>query len=107
MSAKRSCPLASHAISATEDGVPLLKNYESEYGVKITNKKQKVCAFMQSKYNVERIGQSPSYKVTLYSPPRVDAALAVTGGAIKLGLSVHGYQAVTTSKDNFMGFFVR
>eukprot|EP00966_Prymnesium_polylepis_P088381 2045348-Prymnesium_polylepis.1 len=75
VSAKRACPLATHAISASGDGVPLLEKYESDYGVKLTNKKQKVNDFMQNTYGVERLGQAPSYKVTLYTPPHVASTL--------------------------------
>eukprot|EP00966_Prymnesium_polylepis_P063561 1474443-Prymnesium_polylepis.1 len=56
ISLKRACPLAAHAISATGDGVPLLEQYERDYGVKLTNKKQKFNDFMQNAYSVERLG---------------------------------------------------
>ena len=106
ISLKRGCPLAAHAISTTGDGVPLLEQYERDYGVKLTNKKQKFCAFMQSEYKVEPLGQAPSYKVTLYTPPRIDASLALEGGDIKLRLTAFGYEATSNqgTKDNFMGF---
>ena len=84
ISLKRACPLAAHAISATGDGVPLLEKYERDYGVKLTNKKQKFNDFIKNSYGVERLGQGPSYKVTLYNPPRIDATLALEDGAVKL-----------------------
>ena len=101
---KRGCPLAAHAISTTGDGVPLLELYESLYSVTLTNKKQKFCDFMENMYHVQRLGQAPSYKVTLYKP-RISASLTREGGDIKLKLGF-GYEATSEqgSKDNFMGF---
>jgi hypothetical protein len=106
ISAKRACPLAAHAISAPLDGVPLLEKYESDYGVKLTNKRQKFNDFMQNAYGVERLGQAPTYKVTLYTPPHVDASLTLQGGDIKLSLSAFGYEATSEqgTKENYMGF---
>ena len=72
--------------------------------MKLTNKKQKFNDFIKNSYGVERLGQGPSYKVTLYNPPRIDATLALEDGAVKLSLASFGYEAVTTSKDHFMGF---
>ena len=105
---KRACPVATHAISAAVDGVPLLDKYERDYGKKVSSKKQKVCDFMERIYGVERLGQPPSYKVTLYTPPRVGASISLEGGNIKLKLSAFGYEPTTEqgSKDNYMGFAV-
>eukprot|EP00966_Prymnesium_polylepis_P019399 447247-Prymnesium_polylepis.2 len=63
---------------------------------------------MQNTYGVERLGHAPSYKVTLYAPPRVDASLTLEGGDIKLSLAAFGYEATSEqgTKDNYMGFQV-
>ena len=106
MSAKRACPLAAHAINAT-DGVELLEQYERDHGVRLTNKKQKFMDFMSGEYNVERLGKRPSFAVSLYRA-RVNAALAVQGGEIKLNLKSSGYEVAeeARSKDNYMGFMI-
>ena len=106
VSAKRACPLAAHAINAT-DGVELLEQYERDHGVRLTNKKQKFMDFMSSEYNVERLGKRPSFAVSLYRA-RVNAALAVQGGEIKLNLKSSGYEVAeeARSKDNYMGFMI-
>ena len=108
INAKRACPLACHAISAKSDGVPLLEKYEVDYGVKLTNKKQRICTFMKEEYNVERIGQAPHYKVTLYDPPHVDVDVACEGEGINLRLTAVGFNATSIqgTKDNFMGFMI-
>ena len=40
-------------------------------------KKQKVDDFMNTEFSVKPLGKAPSYKVTLYHPPRVGARLAL------------------------------
>ena len=106
VSAKRACPLAAHAINDA-DGVALLEQYERDYGVKLTKKKQKFEEFMDSEYHVERLGKPPSFAVSLYRA-RVNAALAVQGGGVKLNLNSSGYELVTEAraKDNYMGFMI-
>ena len=106
VSAKRACPLAAHAINDA-DGVALLEQYERDYGVKLTKKKQKFEEFMGSEYHVERLGKPPSFAVSLYRA-RVNAALAVQGGGVKLNLNSSGYELVTEAraKDNYMGFMI-
>ena len=106
VSAKRACPLAAHAINDA-DGVALLEQYERDYGVKLTKKKQKFEEFMSSEYHVERLGKPPSFAVSLYRA-RVNAALAVQGGGVKLNLNSAGYELVTEAraKDNYMGFMI-
>jgi hypothetical protein len=89
VSAKRACPLADHAISASGDGVPLLERYERDYGEKITNKKQRFCLFMQESFQVGRLGQPPSFKVSLYRE---------SGASSLEPTSQNG------TKDHFMGF---
>jgi hypothetical protein len=108
VSAKRACPLAAHAINSAVDGVALLEQYERDHGAKLTNKKRKFEDFMSSEYNVERLGKSPSYAVSLYSEPRVNAALAVQGGEIKLNLKSSGYEVTNKSrpKDWYAGFMI-
>ena len=119
VSLKRACPLAAHAISASGDGVELngvklLEQYERDYGVKLTNKKQKFKEFMNDAYghgkppSLDPLGKAPHYKVTLYAPPRVDASLTVEGGAVKLNLSSFGYTPTSDqgTKDNYMGFMI-
>ena len=51
---------------------------------------------------------TPSFKVTLYTPPRVDASLALEGGAVKLNLAPFGYTPTSEqgTKDNYMGFMI-
>ena len=106
VSAKRACPLAAHAINDV-DGVALLNKYERDYGVKLKKKKQKFQEFMSSEYYVERLGQPPSFCVSLYRV-RVNAALAFHGGGVKLNLNSSGYEVVTEAraKDNYMGFMI-
>ena len=52
------------------------------------------------------LGKTPSFKFTLYTPPRVGASLALEGGVVKLNLSSFGYTptSVQGTKDNYMGF---
>jgi len=92
-SKKRACPRFDHAISA-QDGDALIAKYQSENGVKnIPNKKQKFVAFMKEEYNVEPLGQSPSYKVTLYDAPLEPVQVGVTpaaDGNVALDLTVVG-----------------
>ena len=108
ISLKRACPLAAHAISSSVDGVALLEQYEREYAVKLTKKKQKVDDFMNTEFSVKPLGKAPSYKVTLYHPPRVGASLALEGGAIKLSLASFGYEPTSSqgTKDNYTGFMI-
>ena len=108
VSLKRACPLAAHAISASGDGVPVIEQYERDYGVKLTNKKQKFQEFMRGTFGVDPLGKGPSFKVTLYHPPRVDASLALEGGAVKLNLASLGYTPTSEqgTKDNYMGFMI-
>ena len=108
VSLKRACPLAAHAISASGDGVPVIEQYERDYGVKLTNKKQKFQEFMRGTFGVDPLGKGPSFKVTLYHPPRVDASLALEGGAVKLNLAPFGYTPTSEqgTKDNYMGFMI-
>jgi hypothetical protein len=108
VSAKRACPLAAHAINSAVDGVALLEQYECDHGAKLTNKKRKFEDFMSSEYSVERLGKSPSYAVSLYKEPRVDAALAVRAGEIKLSLKSSGYELANKSKpkDWYAGFMI-
>ena len=109
VSLKRACPLAAHAISASSDGVPVIEQYESAYGVKkLTNKKQKFQEFMSGTFGVDPLGKGPSFKVTLYHPPRVGASLALEGGAVKLNLASLGYTPTSEqgTKDNYMGFMI-
>ena len=108
VSLKRACPLAEHAISA-QDGVSLLKQYEHNNGMKLPNKKQKVCDFMQSEYGVERLGKPPSFQVSLYSAPRVAAHVSVShpdANPVKLDLTAIGHKPVAKKGtcDHFMGF---
>ena len=107
VSAKRACPLAAHAINSAVDGVALLEQYERDHGAKLTNKKRKFEEFMSSEYYVERLGKPPSFAVSLYRA-RVNAALAVQGGGVKLNLNSAGYELVTEAraKDNYMGFMI-
>ena len=107
VSAKRACPLAAHAINSAVDGVALLEQYERDHGAKLTNKKRKFEEFMRSEYYVERLGKPPSFTVSLYRA-RVNAALAVQGGGVKLNLNSAGYELVTEAraKDNYMGFMI-
>ena len=107
-SRKRACPLAAHAISASGDGVELLEQYEHYYGVKITNKKQKFKEFMSGTFGVEPLGKAPSFKVTLYHPPRVGASVTLAGGAVKLNLTPFGYTPSSEqgTKENYMGFSI-
>lgn len=106
VSAKRACPLAAHAINDA-DGVALLLQYERNYEVKLTKKKQKFEEFMRIEYRVERLGKPPSFAVSLYRA-RVNAALAVQGGGVKLNLNSSGYELVTEAraKDNYAGFMI-
>ena len=108
VSLKRACPLAAHAISASGDGVPVIEQYERDYGVKLTNKKQKFQEFMSGTFGVDPLGKGPSFKVTLYHPPRVGASLALEGGAVKLNLASLGYTPTSEqgTKDNYMGFMI-
>lgn len=108
VSRKRACPLAAHAISASGDGVPVIEQYEHYYGVKLTNKKQKFQEFMSGTFGANPLGKGPSFKVTLYHPPRVDASLALEGGAVKLNLASLGYTPTSEqgTKDNYMGFMI-
>ena len=104
---KRACPLRDHAINSS-DGVALLEQYEREYGVKLTKKKQKFEDFMRSENSVERLGKPPSHAVSLYTAPRVDAALALEGRSVKLGLKSVDYEKVNHSKpkDWYAGFMI-
>jgi len=56
---------------------------------------------------VKRLGKPPSFSVSLYRA-RVNAALAVQGGEIKLNLNSSGYEVVEEAKpkDNYMGFMI-
>ena len=105
---KRACPLAAHAINSAVDGVALLEQYERDYGARLTKKKQKFEEFMSSEYHVERLGKPPSFSVSLYSQPRVNAALAVQGGGVNLNLNYSGYEVVkeARNKDNYAGFMI-
>eukprot|EP00966_Prymnesium_polylepis_P333699 7389131-Prymnesium_polylepis.1 len=106
ISLKRACPLAAHAISASGNGVPLLEQYERDYGVKLVSKKLKFKDFMDKEYNVKPLGKDPHYKVSLYKPPRVNANLALEGGLVKLDLASFSYESTSEqgTKDNYMGF---
>lgn len=108
VSRKHACPLAAHAISASRDGVTLVEQYERDHGIKLPNKKQKFQESMRNTFGVEPLGKPPSYKVTLYTPPRVDASLALEGGAVKLCLVSFGYEPTSKqgTKDNYMGFTI-
>eukprot|EP00966_Prymnesium_polylepis_P007708 176652-Prymnesium_polylepis.1 len=107
-SLKRACPMASHAISASADGVPLVEEYELTYGIKVTNKKQKFQGFMQTAFGVQPLGKAPHHKVTLYNPPHVKAHLSTEDGVVKIDLASFGYTTTSEqgSKDNYMGFLV-
>eukprot|EP00966_Prymnesium_polylepis_P300198 6937421-Prymnesium_polylepis.1 len=107
-SLKRACPMASHAISASADGVQLVEDYEREYGIKVTNKKQKFQWFMQTTFGVQPLGKAPHYKVTLYNPPHVKAHLSIEDETVKLDLASFGYEATSEqgSKGSYMGFSV-
>ena len=108
VSRKRACPLSSHAINAARDGVPLLEQYEHDFGTKLANKKQKFIDFMSDVYGVGRLGTSPNFAVSLYTPPRVDVGLSLEGGNVKLALTGHGYEVDSNArpKDNFVGFYI-
>lgn len=106
VSRKRACPLAAHAISAARDGVPLVEQYERDYGVKVAHKKQKFKDFMRAVHGVEPLGPPPHHQVTLYTEPRVDASLALEGGEVKLNLTSFGYQKASESRDNYGGFMI-
>ena len=109
ISRKRACPIAAHAIALAGDGVPLIEEYERAYNEKVggrTTKRQKFQQFMRDQFGVEPLGDPKSYKVTLYTPPRIDASLALDGGSVKLSLTAFGYEPTSTqgTKDNYMGF---
>ena len=110
-SLKRACPLAAHAISLVDDGVPLVEEYETKFNVKAEGKiikRQKFRHFMQNEYGVGPLGKDPSHKVTLYNPAGVSADLALEGCEVKLKLKFHAWTCTPTSeggtKDNYMGF---
>lgn len=104
VSMKRACPLQDHAISAANDGVPILAQYEREFGVNIPMKKRRFVTFMQEEFNVERLGQPPNFQVSLYKAPQVTTSITLSDGNVKLRLVPVGYQPVSRSKDNYMGF---
>ena len=113
-SLKRACPLAAHAISLADDGVPLVEEYGRTFNVKNVKvegkitKRKKFRHFMQNEYGVGPLGKDPYHKVTLYNPAGVSADLALEGCEVKLKLKFHAWTCTPTSeggtKDNYMGF---
>jgi hypothetical protein len=111
-SLKRACPLAAHAISLADDGVPLVEEYGRTFNVKVKDgkiiKRRKFRHFMQNEYGVGPLGKDPYHQVTLYNPAGVSADLALEGCEVKLKLKFHAWTCTPTSKgatkDNYMGF---